>query len=160
MIVCYDILMRKTPDERFWVKVDTSPGEGACWPWIGALKDSGYGVFWDGSRLVPAHRYAIGDTASLLDADHLCHNDTDCRGGPTCLHRRCCNPAHLELVSHAVNLLRSHIANKASGWKDQCHRGHDYNDENTYIDTTGHQRCRSCAKIHQRAHKERKKVAA
>ena len=40
----------------YWSKIKR--GESyKCWPWIGAPSDE-YGAFWDGSRVVGAHRYA------------------------------------------------------------------------------------------------------
>mgnify|MGYP007071623989 FL=1 len=59
-----------------------------------------------------AHRAAWevvnGPVPAGLVVDHRCHNaDTACPGGPSCPHRRCCNPAHLEPVTHRTNLRRN-----------------------------------------------------
>ena len=81
---------------RFWAKVDRTD---ECWLWTGAINDSGYGVIWDGRRLVYAHRlsyllhgYTLPDG---LDLDH------------TCFVRSCVRPDHLDPVTHAVNIRRS-----------------------------------------------------
>src|SRR5688500_7656308 len=90
-----------TPEiiQRFWAKVDRSGGPDACWPWIGARNDSGYG-----SLKVPtptvrkaerAHRLALIFTGHDLPDDALaCHR---------CNNRICCNPAHLYVGDHRQN---------------------------------------------------------
>lgn len=89
-------------------------GEDECWHWIGSVTPNGYGQFFDDGSLVAAHRVALelatGERPSdELDVDHTCHNgDMNCPGGHKCLHRRCCNPSHLEAVTHAVNVRRGH----------------------------------------------------
>lgn len=87
---------------------------GACWPWMGAVTPSGYGQFFKDGRLHAAHRVAIEVTTdevvpAYMDVDHVCHNrDLSCRSvGRACLHRRCVNPAHLEVVSHLENVRRA-----------------------------------------------------
>lgn len=94
---------------RFWSHVAVGDGD-ACWPWTGSVTPNGYGQFFDG-RLVAAHRIAVELTTGHpvpenLDVDHTCHNGSGCAGGPSCLHRRCCNPAHLESVTHVENVMR------------------------------------------------------
>ena len=79
--------------ERFWAKVDKS---GECWVWLGARKTRGYGTFWDGNRVVAAHRYsyelAKGDLTDGLVLDHRCRNTS------------CVNPAHLRQVTQKQNM--------------------------------------------------------
>lgn len=87
--------------ERFWKKVDRR-GPDECWPWIGALNDSGYGAIWDGTRLVYAHRLSWmlhgGTIPDKFQVDHLCRN------------RACVNPAHLDIVTHIDNVYRGWAA--------------------------------------------------
>jgi hypothetical protein len=71
-----------------------------CWPWPGARNHLGYGVVRIAGRMTGAHRAAwVADAGRDIPAtytiDHLCGQ------------RSCVNPAHLEPVPHAVNLLRS-----------------------------------------------------
>ena len=99
--------------DRFWSRVAIDQASG-CWTWTARTNPDGYGVFkvrrpaggWTEAR---AHRWAFeqlrGQTP--LPLDHLCHTtDPACPGGPTCPHRRCVNPAHLEEVSSRENRRR------------------------------------------------------
>jgi hypothetical protein len=87
-----------TVEERFWVKVDRSGGEGACWPWLASVTQStGRGQFFPGpGRFVMCHRYAYT----------LAHGEIP--DGLRVLHARgclpnCCNPGHLRLGSAFEN---------------------------------------------------------
>lgn len=105
---------RGTPVERFWKKVSKDgpvpaqrPEIGPCWVWEGTITPKGYGQLWVSTRTSLAHRFAyellVGPIPEGLTIDHLCHNDSGCRGGNDCPHRRCVNPAHLEAVPAGVN---------------------------------------------------------
>jgi hypothetical protein len=88
--------------QRFASKVDTSAGDSACWPWLGArLANGKYGAFQAGSgradnRTVRAHRFAWelanGPVPPGLVVCHACDNPP------------CCNPAHLFVGTQADNL--------------------------------------------------------
>lgn len=112
---CYVAGTREAAIERFWSKVNRSGGPDACWPWTGWIKDNGYGHAGAGhNQSTYAHRRAyalvIGPIPALAELDHTCHNaDPSCVGGPTCQHRRCANPAHLEAVTHLVNVRRGRV---------------------------------------------------
>lgn len=105
------------PVARFWPKVDKR-GPDECWPWLANIEPTGYGTYqttYQGVRFTKAHRFAycvtVGPVPKDLDLDHLCHTrDKSCRAKNECLHRRCCNPAHLEPVTHRENWLRSRSA--------------------------------------------------
>lgn len=88
---------------RFWSKVDRSGGEGACWPWTGARKRSGYGNFFlrygrRGTKTIflIAHRAAYIVTHGPISADQVVRH--------TCDNPPCCNPAHLLLGTQADNI--------------------------------------------------------
>lgn len=63
----------------------------------------------DGSQ-PKAHRafyeHHLGPIPAGMTLDHLCHTATECEGGPSCPHRRCVNPAHMEVVSKGDNARR------------------------------------------------------
>lgn len=99
------------PADRLWSHVQVG-GPNECWPWTASTSGSGYGQMAVDGRLVQAHRLALESATGQpipadLDVDHTCHNaDADCAGGHGCRHRRCCNPGHLEAVTHGVNVRR------------------------------------------------------
>lgn len=117
---------------RFWEKVMPIT-ESGCWVWTGAVNDKGYGQFRISQlrTAVYAHRLAystlIGEIPKGLELDHLCK--VPC----------CCNPLHLEPVTHAENIKRGWWANK-----DTCSAGHLY-ENNTYLTKEhGHRVCLIC----------------
>jgi hypothetical protein len=97
--------------ERLMSRVEkTTDG---CWLWTGQKLRDGYGKIraYGSTRLT--HRVAYqeikGSVPADLDLDHLCRN------------RACCNPDHLEPVTHAVNCARSMQARLPV-----CPKGHEY----------------------------------
>lgn len=88
--------------DRFWSKVDQSAGPDGCWPWTRATSAKGYGKYMPTTSHVGAHRvayeYLVGPIPDGLELDHLCRNVL------------CCNPAHLEPVTHQENMRRAAAA--------------------------------------------------
>jgi hypothetical protein len=90
-------LPRKSPEERFWQKVQRTKNEEECWLWTGSKARHGYGqVKHNPYRNISAHRVAytliFGDFAEELDVLHKCDNPP------------CCNPNHLFLGTAADNI--------------------------------------------------------
>lgn len=84
-----------------------------CWPWTGYIDRKGYGQTTQQYGERAAHRMSYelhtGPIPAGLQVDHVCHTmSPDCPGGSTCMHRRCVNPAHLELVTLVENVRRGH----------------------------------------------------
>lgn len=109
-----------------------------CQVWTGGQIPQGYGRLYvripgvkRKGKVVLTHRLAYelahGDgSAEGLTIDHLCRV------------RLCCNPKHLEAVSHAVNVARAGAVIEA------CPQGHPYDEANTYWTPSGYRRCLQC----------------
>jgi hypothetical protein len=82
----------RTPEQRFWEKVDQS---GNCWLWTAGCDRDGYGVFRHESRQWRAPRVAWtlthGDIPEGMVVMHACDN-------PPCV-----NPAHLSIGTYQDN---------------------------------------------------------
>jgi hypothetical protein len=123
--------------DRIVAKIDAA---GPCWLWT-ASTFQGYGQAYLGGRKWKAHRLVwellVGSVPDGLELDHLCRV------------RRCVNPDHLELVTHAENVRRG-LRRPA-----MCPKGHLYDKANTRYRLTGPKAgtrlCREC----QRAISER-----
>lgn len=78
-----------SPEDRFWLKVDRSGGDDACWPWTATRNSDGYGRFRrvTGENMEGAHRCAYQFTyGEITPGAHICHH---------CDNPPCCNPSHL-----------------------------------------------------------------
>lgn len=125
----------KRVQDRFWVRVAVGSPD-ICWLWRLSCGSHGYGQigWWDEnrrSRMVLAHRLAWelsnGPIPGDLTVDHLCRV------------RRCCNPAHLRLLTNADN-----ASLNGQSQRVVCPAGHPYDEANTYVDRNGHRRCNAC----------------
>lgn len=99
-----------------------------CWEWNRSLQH-GYGqISWHGRpervhRIIyawlvePLPMGSVQDLGKFSEVDHLCRN------------KACCNPVHLELVSHTVNHERGNCSRQRSA--THCIRGHAFSESNT-----------------------------
>lgn len=133
--------MKRLTNKNFWANVTKS--ESGCWPWMGAISQQGYGVFFKQG----AHRIAYLEKFGTIPVghhlDHKCHNN-DCPGGTDCLHRRCVNPDHLEPATPRQNVLRGLGITAINANKTYCKYGHKFTLQNTRIDKRGHRICKTC----------------
>lgn len=153
-------LRKKTAVMRLAEKVKVA--ENGCWLWTGTRLKDGYGLIWVDGKNVFAHRFAYqisyGPIPEGMEIDHTCHGiDQSCAGGPSCIHRPCVNPSHLEAVPHHVNILRGRLW-LVSGGKTHCPHGHPYIEGNIYR-TAGERRCRLCSIAASRKQREKRKMA-
>ena len=117
--------MATDPIVRVLRRIDIN--EPGCWLWPGSLS-SGYGTVWAPGTMLLVHRvtyeYFIEDIPPGLELDHLCRTKV------------CCNPVHLEVVTHQVNAARR------SAEITHCPQMHPYDEANTWMDTRGYRQCR------------------
>lgn len=128
-----------------WKNVDRR-GDDECWPWLaGYNKRGGHGVAYIGNqKSMSAPRAVYQLMVRPLDRDeeldHLCRN-------PICV-----NPAHLEPVTHLVNVRRGRAgattrARCAS--ITHCPQGHEYSPGNTRLGKLQNgyvaRSCRTCS---------------
>lgn len=126
----------------FQSKVSPEPTSG-CWLWTGSLTSEGYGDFGYKANRRLAHIYsyelAKGPVPDGLELDHKCRV------------RSCCNPNHLEPVTHQINTLRGIGPTAKNAMKTHCPKGHAYDEENTRISASGKRDCRMCDRLNMRA---------
>lgn len=155
--------------DRFWSRVERSGGPDACWPFLGARHERGYGQIKIGGRLRRAHQVAweLHNAAPFpkpLIGLHSCHN-------PNCV-----NPSHIRPGTAAENYedavrrgtlkrrqapLRAHYRRLKDGTPPNCCKsGHPVTPENSMFDKNGHRRCRVCARQNAREFYRRRHCAA
>jgi hypothetical protein len=101
--------------DRFWEKVNKS---SACWLWIGATTEFGYGVMWsDGSNVV-AHRVSWQLHHGPVPVGmQVCHR---------CDVPQCVNPHHLFLGTQRDNMLDRETKGRgmrARRWDNRAAKG-------------------------------------
>lgn len=106
------------------VELDSS----GCWLFMGALDNRGYGQVFtrmkDGKKPTTARAHRViyaslrGEIPSGMELDHLCKR------------RNCCNPDHLDVVTHAENVRRGNVGLRQRS-QTHCKNGHPFNDINT-----------------------------
>lgn len=111
--------------------------DGECWVWTGAKTGGSYGGYGQiniSGRIEYSHRVVfetyLGNIQDGLELDHLCRNHA------------CCNPLHLEPVTHRENHLRGRTGH-VNRDKTHCLRGHEFTVANTKVRPDGRE-CRAC----------------
>ena len=125
-----------------YLRRNIESGPGGCWLWTRTLNRDGYGLASFLNKTHQAHRLVyrlvVGEPPAETVMDHLCRV------------RRCVNPAHLEPVTNAENLLRSPIT--ATGMT-RCSRGHEL------VEHYNQRRCLVCKAEYQREYDRRRRAA-
>jgi len=85
--------------------------ETQCWEWQKGLTEKGYGNCAIDGHPHKAHRLSFKEfNGEIPDYSLVCH---------TCDNRKCINPTHLFLGSHADNM-RDMIAKGRAHWQQKC----------------------------------------
>jgi hypothetical protein len=116
-----------------------------CWLWRGHINNVGYGRF--NGKDFPSgyvHRAVFFWANGYLPSGgnvvgHLCEV------------RNCVNPEHLTEQTQRANVKQ--YSEKIT----HCPKGHEYDEKNTQIKTTGSRRCRACAREYTRKYLLEKK---
>jgi hypothetical protein len=138
---CGQLMFDTRVKKRYWDKLIPEPNTG-CWLWLGCINKQGYGkISWriDGKQFYSyIHRYIFeklrGSIASGLELDHRCKNTV------------CCNPYHLEPVTHLVNMRRWIVRDDPDNIL-LCPSGHEFSIDNTRMEPDGGRRCRKCIAV-------------
>lgn len=145
----------------FWLRNFPIVTDSGCWI-LGNQFPAGYSKLFSDSHskynAQYAHREAFlsfkGDIPEGLEIDHLCRN------------RACCNPDHLEAVTHRENCMRApvhvihgHRFGPPRQPQTHCRRGHPMSGDNLYLaPKNGARMCKACVKITCQAYYERQKL--
>ncbi len=97
--------MQKTPEERFWSKVNLlEPTPKGCWLWTAAIDTPGYGAFIINGKKRNSHRIAYELTYGPIDRNmDIMHK---------CDVRLCCNPDHLVAGTRLQNVQDAQLKNR------------------------------------------------
>lgn len=167
------VMWKITPEFMAKIWARTEPGPGDCILWTGPIDSQGYGHVsayraTDGVHVGPCAHTVIYEATNGHgrlpghEVDHTCHSgDLGCHGGPSCAHRRCINPAHLEQVTIRENRQRA-LRNHPCARKTHCNKGHEFTDENTYRfpSSPGHRYCKTCTRATNNAAYHARRAAA
>lgn len=122
-----------------------------CWVWLKNACAKGYGGFtlYPGKSVRP-YRYCyvllVGPVPDGLELDHLCRN------------RACCNPAHLEPVTHRENVLRGEGLAAKQARQTHCIHGHPFSGSNLIFQKSG-RACRACHNASTKEYKRQRRAA-
>lgn len=99
--------------QSFWNKVDRSGGENTCWNWKGTKYKQGYGYIRMQKKNFLAHRIAL--ELSGVGVQQFVHVLHSCDNPP------CCNPKHLHVGNHLINMNECELRNRRIYLKGEEH---------------------------------------
>ena len=129
--------------KRFQVSIRKKEGplSTECWDTINSKDSYGYNRISIDGKMHKAHKFAYEhykeSVPEGLELDHLCRN------------RWCCNPEHMEVVTHTENVRRGKSPSQLVIQTGLCKKGlHSMNDAILKADGTRH--CRKCKEKYDR----------
>lgn len=148
---------RRLMESPQWLTKVTPSGPDDCWLWQGR-RAKGHGrVRLDSGISVVTHRVVLTVTLGRpivpgMIAGHVCHDEAyargECRGGDTCSHRSCVNPAHLREMTTKENYSVGAGPGVALMLRTHCSRGHPLDGPDADISPWHKGRsCRQCARV-------------
>lgn len=164
------VYVRRPAIHRVLEKVEVDPTTD-CWIVKGMyVRPEGYiGITVGKGKTEFAHRISYeffhGEVPTGLDVDHTCHNESDCTGGPSCVHRRCVNPKHLRASSRSENVGSGRgpqAARDRAAAMTHCKNGHELIPSNVYVTKNGastRRRCKTCLRKYVRTWESRKRAS-
>jgi len=143
----------RSVEERFWEKVGPHDDPNVCWLWTASVRPQGkgYGQFWDGVKMVYAHRFSYEMHYHVTIPEGMTIDHVKARG---CTSTLCVNPYHLEVVAQKVNVLRGGGPTSLNAKIILCPKEHPYSEENTYVTPDGRRDCHACKRERYYAKKE------
>lgn len=153
----YLIVERLTPEEITQIFSKVEILSAGCWKWRGRLGKGGYGQWRYRGRKEFIHRVLFAwATGQSLERGH--GNGIPELDHVVCDNAWCCNPTHVQLVSHKANTLRSTKSPTAiNARKTHCLRGHELPVEPNRSD--GGRYCRPCSLIYSKQRHLRRRQA-
>lgn len=137
--------LRPSYETRLWSRIEF----GDCWTWLGGLNAQGYGQIMRDGKNVRTHRAVyellVGPIPADLELDHLCRV------------RSCCNPDHLEPVSHKENVHRGTAGRFFRA--GTCSKGHSLKDAYSFPSNADRLICRTCTNIRNAAREKKGSTA-
>jgi hypothetical protein len=132
--------------ERIRTKIVLAPCpvpnlKGDCWIWTRSTHKFGYGYFRVDGKTHYVHRLVYQLAGRIIptgkELDHLCRVPA------------CCNPDHVEPVTHAINVSRGNWFIVKNAAKTHCPKGHSLTDALIHLHAgrKPSRDCRECARI-------------
>lgn len=153
----YRSIFPLTPREMRNLVLHIEESANGCWPWTGYLGSGGYGRVWLRGAKWQTHKMIyellIGPIPPGCILHHRCHN------------KRCCNPAHLKVVTQAEHLEIDPVHRvrrpRPEPPTPRCRKGHELTDANVLL-RRDHGKlvrcCRACADAALRRKNQRRRL--